>query len=278
MKRRLLFLIALSILTAGSLFAADATVTFVKGKVEINRNGEWLPLEVGDVVHQKEIISTGFQSEAKLKYNGNYMALAALTRASIDEMSSTGDTEKVSVALTTGAMRSKVTHPEGTRVNYQVKTPVSVASVRGTDFEAFANGKHFCYEGIVAVTAAKNVIPILSAQVVEEEIPAEEYDEDELPGEYKSLEKSETESSDSDSSSITGTVVITANQRTEFNTSGNPEKPIDNASKTITSASRAVQTAAETEAVVAGGSTTALGGSTKSADVTSLIVTIDFAD
>lgn len=281
MKKRLLSLIALTVFAAGSLFAADATVTFVKGKVEVNRNGEWQTLEVGDVVHQKEVISTGFQSEAKLKYNGNYMALTALTRASIEEMSSTGDTEKVSVALTTGALRSKVTHPEGTRVNYQVKSPVAVASVRGTDFVAMATGRHFCTDGVVAVTAARNIMPILSD--VEPAVDESEYDEESLPGEYESNRSEGTDTdtntnTSTENTNASGTIVIGAHQKTEFNTNGNPEKPIDNASKTITAASKAVQTAAETEAVVAGGSTTSLGGSSKTADVTSLVITIDFAD
>ena len=35
-----------------SLFAADATVTFVSGKVEVQRNGKWVALQKGDTVNK----------------------------------------------------------------------------------------------------------------------------------------------------------------------------------------------------------------------------------
>ena len=68
MKRfKSLFIAAVLVAFGTSAFAADATVTFVSGKVEVQRNGKWIALQKGDSVAQSETISTGFQSEAKLK-------------------------------------------------------------------------------------------------------------------------------------------------------------------------------------------------------------------
>ena len=68
--------IALAFVVFGaSLYAADATVTFVSGKVEVQRNGQWVALQKGDTVSKSETISTGFQSEAKIKILDSVMYL-----------------------------------------------------------------------------------------------------------------------------------------------------------------------------------------------------------
>ena len=65
MKKIVSLLITLFL--AASLFAAEATVTYVSGKVEVQRGNKWVPLQKGDTLAKSDMVSTGFQSEAKIK-------------------------------------------------------------------------------------------------------------------------------------------------------------------------------------------------------------------
>ena len=136
-----------------SAFAADATVTFVSGKVEVQRNGKWVALNKGDTVAKSETISTGFQSEAKIKMMDSVMYLGPVTRITLEELSSTGQQDNVNVYLKTGSARSQVKHVDNKRVNYQVHTAVAVASCRGTDWIIDDSNNIICFEGVVAVAA-----------------------------------------------------------------------------------------------------------------------------
>ena len=153
--RRFKGLLVAAVLTvfSASLFAADATVTFVSGKVEVQRNGKWVALQKGDTVAKSETISTGFQSEAKIKMMDSVMYLGPVTRITLEELSSTGKQDNVNVYLKTGSARSQVKHVDNKRVNYQVHTAVAVASCRGTDWIIDDSNNIICFEGIVAVAA-----------------------------------------------------------------------------------------------------------------------------
>ena len=91
--RKIKALLIAAVFTAigASAFAADATVTFVSGKVEVQRGGKWVALQKGDTVSKNETISTGFQSEAKIKILESVMYLGPVTRITLEELSSTED-------------------------------------------------------------------------------------------------------------------------------------------------------------------------------------------
>ena len=148
-----LLIAALLLVSSASLFAADATVTFVSGKVEVLRNEKWVPLQKGDTVAKSEMVSTGFQSEAKLKILDSVMYLGPVTRITIEELSSSGNKDNVNVYLKTGTARSQVKHVDNKRVDYKVHTAIAVASCRGTDWTMDDSNAVECYEGIVAVYA-----------------------------------------------------------------------------------------------------------------------------
>lgn len=153
--RRIKTLLAVTVLLVlgASAFAADATVTFVSGKVEVQRDGKWVPLQKGDTVSKKETISTGFQSEAKIKIIDSVMYLGPVTRITLEELSSTGKQDNVNVYLKTGTARSQVKHVDNKRVNYQVHTAVAVASCRGTDWILDDSNTVTGIDGTIAVSA-----------------------------------------------------------------------------------------------------------------------------
>ena len=152
-RLKVLFAASAFLIFSFSAFAAEATVTFVSGKVEVQRNGEWIALNKGDSVSQSETISTGFQSEAKIKLMDSVMYLGPVTRITLEELSVSGQQDNVNVYLKTGSARSQVRHVDNKRVNYQVHTAVAVASCRGTDWIIDDSNNVSCFDGIVEVTA-----------------------------------------------------------------------------------------------------------------------------
>ena len=86
-KIKVLFLAVALAPFGTNAFAADATVTYVSGKVEVQRNGKWVALQKGDTVSKSETISTGFQSEAKIKILESVMYLGPVTRITLEELS-----------------------------------------------------------------------------------------------------------------------------------------------------------------------------------------------
>lgn len=146
-----IFSLLITLFLAASVFAAEATVTYVSGKVEVQRGDKWVPLQKGDTLAKSDMVSTGFQSEAKIKLYESVLYLGPVTRVSLEELSSSGNQDNVSVYLKTGSARSQVKHVDEKRVKYQVHTAIAVASCRGTDWILDDSNKVVGIDGEVAV-------------------------------------------------------------------------------------------------------------------------------
>ena len=160
-KIRTIFLAAFFVVFGANVFAVEATVTFVSGKVEVQRDGKWIALQKGDALSKSETISTGFQSEAKIKIMDSVLYLGPVTRITLEELSSSGQQDNVNVFLKTGTTRSQVRHADNKRVNYQVHTAVAVASCRGTDWVLDDSNMVDCTDGTVEVSDTKVVAVVL---------------------------------------------------------------------------------------------------------------------
>ncbi len=177
--RKIIALLAIFFIT-GQIFAENARVTYIKGKVEVSKDNRdsWIPLKVGDQLSESDVISTGFQSEVKIEFSGSIMTLGAVTRITLEKLAESTTKDDVSLYLKAGAVRSKVTHPDEKRVSYTVKTPIAVASVRGTDFMVTADGHVTCNEGAVAVYAnTDNLKRSKNVEKSDEEATSEEMEE-----------------------------------------------------------------------------------------------------
>lgn len=220
---KIVMLCSLFALLNVAAFADDAIVTSVKGKVEVSHGGDtWKALAVGDTVSESDVVSTGFQSEVRIKYNGSVMLLGALTRVTLDQMSSNSKTDKVDVFLNTGAVRSKVTHTDDKKVSYNVRGPVAVASVRGTDFTCFANGSVMCWEGAVAVYSAKNYVEPSNSDVVAEETEESEEGEESADSTVASEESSDSAAEASDAVATTSETTDSVVEATAVASSDTP--------------------------------------------------------
>ena len=217
------------------LCAAPATVVAAEGKVEVERGGKWVPLAVNDIVSEGEVISTGFKSKATLRCKGSLLQLGALTRITLEKLVASEKSDTVAVYLNTGAVKSTVKPLENRRVNYTVRNPVAVASVRGTEFDFSGDGVISCSEGAVAAYSARSYI----ASAVND-----------VPAEGKS--NAATPASDIAPSAPAGTVVVLRGQAAAFSSDGMTSDPAKSASAAASQVAASMRTPAETESVGTG--------------------------
>ena len=258
-----LFVALIVLLTVCSpAFSDNARVTFVKGKAEVLQNDKWVQLNVGDTLAKADVVSTGFQSELRIEYGGSVISLGALSRMTFETLATSDKKDNVSVYLNTGAVRSKVTHTQEKRVAYTVKSPVAVASVRGTDFTFTAAGTITCNEGAVVVYPNMDNIGgrVRSASSNEktssetEEDASDEGSDDELAGDYGPANALTSADAITDNAPA-GALVVSKNQTVELMTIGTTDTPFQTAEKEIEKTKNTVtSTAATQEAVVVGGS------------------------
>lgn len=274
-----LIAVCLIVFACVPVFCENAVLTYLKGKVEVSHDGkEWVPLKVGDKLAENDVISTGFQSEAKVKYNGSVLLMGALTRVTLHQLSSSSAKDNVDVFLNTGAVRSKVTHSADKKVSYTVRSPVAVACVRGTDFITRSSGRIDCLEGAVAVFSARAYNSIMpesnqgtaksdeenessSGDSSDKAIPVSNNDVSESTGDAPvitggpSNEKPQgpatatTLARDISENVPSNAIVVGKNQATEFSRFSNGVKPHDVATTTVQKVKQSMASAASQEAV-----------------------------
>ena len=128
-------------ITASFAFGAEATVKSLTGKVEIQESGasEWKTAVQGQKIEPGTIISTGFNSNAVLNLGSSEIFIKPLTRISINELMETGSVVKTDLNLKLGKVTADVKTTEGLKNDFTLRTPVSTAAVRGTNFTAGVN-------------------------------------------------------------------------------------------------------------------------------------------
>lgn len=147
MKKFVFFILMIALVIP--VFAQNATVQRVSGKVEYLRaGGRWASVSAGDTIPLGATISTGFRSSAVLIVSGSEITVMALTRMSIEELAETNDSISTSLNLRTGKVRASVRSTSGKSTNFRLRSPVSTAAVRGTEF-VFDGYRLDVIEGVV---------------------------------------------------------------------------------------------------------------------------------
>ena len=116
-----------------------ATLTGIKGKVEVQLDqGAWqtadgsLRLKPGDRIH------TGWKSSVTIVLpDGSSLKVAPMTLVSLDDVPSAGGPPRTRVGLKLGEVKAEVARLRGSASDFQVRTPTTTASVRGTEFTVF---------------------------------------------------------------------------------------------------------------------------------------------
>lgn len=139
MKRPQLMFVALLLCTP--IFAArksavktqTATLESVRSKVEVkSASGDrWRSAKSNAKVETSDVIRTGKQSTARVRLSdGSKILILQNSQAEMENLSSV----QKAIKLVKGRVRAVVKRLKGGS-QFQIKTPVGVASVRGTDFE-----------------------------------------------------------------------------------------------------------------------------------------------
>jgi hypothetical protein len=134
--RKITGVLMLLLITSAVAFA-QAEFTAVNGKVEVRPggSGSWQAAQVGMTVRTDTLISTGFNASAEIEVSGSTVEVQQLTRMAFEEIVAESDDVQTSVSLNVGRVRAEVRSTEGRSQNFEVRSPVSTASVRGTTFE-----------------------------------------------------------------------------------------------------------------------------------------------
>lgn len=129
-------LTALVLLVVAMSAWGQAEFSEVNGKVEIRpaSGGSWIPAEVGMAIDQNTMISTGFNASAALRMGASTVQVEQLTRMVFEEIVEQSDSVQTRLNLNVGRMSAQVRSADGRSQDFQVRSPISTAAVRGTDF------------------------------------------------------------------------------------------------------------------------------------------------
>lgn len=169
MKKILSFI--LSIFVCANVFAIEAKVLSVLGKVQVQKGTAWVDLKPGDVLKKGDLVQTGFKSEAQVSIisanQNSKLTIEQLSRITIEQLVEGSNGDKASVYVATGSAKSEIKKTQDRRADYTVRGPVATASVRGTEFtlkNGFDNTSIDTDEGIVTAyaTSSSNRQPVIS--------------------------------------------------------------------------------------------------------------------
>ncbi|MFA5098582.1 MAG: FecR domain-containing protein, partial [Candidatus Margulisiibacteriota bacterium] len=130
-----------------------------EGKVEYQKkmSSRWLPCAIGTVLGQDDNLRTKLNSKAEIGIDDNTTIIVEEnTIININELYKSDEQgDQSSLKLLLGKVRAKVKRVLKKTEKFEVKTPTSVAGVRGTDFSVLYNmmGESLfsCHEGSVMV-------------------------------------------------------------------------------------------------------------------------------
>ena len=111
-----------------------STIIFYIGDVKKNNN----TAEIGEVILQNDVISTGLQSSCDIKIGGSIIRVKEKSNVRLSELYQKDDVEKTMVDLEVGKLLCKAKKLSKSE-SFLVKTPTAIAGVRGTKFTVEAD-------------------------------------------------------------------------------------------------------------------------------------------
>ncbi len=146
------------LLGAAPLFAQEELGAFaqeIEGQVDVSIDGgDWVALREGDAVPIDSRISTGFGSKAVLAVGDSaVITVDALTRMAIEDLVVEEGVERSALNLEVGRIQGEVERTAERPTEFEVRSPVATASVRGTSF-SFDGDTLTVTDGVVAITNA----------------------------------------------------------------------------------------------------------------------------
>ena len=129
----------------------------VSGKVEIQvAGGAWTPAAVGMEIENSTLVSTGFGARAVIAIGASTVNVEQLTRMELEAIIERDDTVETRLNLPVGRVSAQVRSSGGRSQDFQVRSPISTAAVRGTDF-SFDGEELSVSEGLVSFVSSSGV-------------------------------------------------------------------------------------------------------------------------
>ena len=121
-------------------FAQDvsATIIAIEGDVTVKTDdsAEWKPAVINQQLRQGAYIMTAFESNCEIEFmDKSKMKIRELSKIQVNKFTSELKKVDTEVTLYNGKVRATVHKDVDKNTNFQVKTPVSTISVRGTEKE-----------------------------------------------------------------------------------------------------------------------------------------------
>jgi len=136
--------------------AREGAVNFITGDVFIITGGDKAKAKVGDAVKKGSSIETGAKSMVDIYFGNNVIKILEKSLVRIDQLSTvlSNNSEKSEIYVERGKLFSKVVRKLAKGESYRIKTPTTIAAVRGTEFLVVQEDKKStvaCLDGQVAV-------------------------------------------------------------------------------------------------------------------------------
>lgn len=130
--------VLLVLLLPGVILAqgGSGTVAEIAGPVEVERQGRWIAVSLGETLHAGETVRTGKQGMVRVVFAESVLLVGDETEISLDEICREGEPRTI-FELLRGKVRALVTTlPAEGCERFEVETPTAVVGVRGTEFAA----------------------------------------------------------------------------------------------------------------------------------------------
>ncbi len=137
----------------------EGIVNFVSGDVTVLKDGKNAPAKAGDKVSAGMRIITGAKSFADIYVGINAVKMTENSDVEIKTLvrDKSNNTEKTELYLKNGKVFSRIARKLAKGDSYSVRTPTTIAGVRGTDFvvtQTNGKGNVACLKGKVRVRSA----------------------------------------------------------------------------------------------------------------------------
>lgn len=168
--KKLFFLFLINLLFTNILQADDKVAEIMEksGKVfyREKKNIPYLDAKKGTELYNGNWIKTGADGWVVLKLaDGSKLTLANNTEIEISDFLIKKGNRQGILNMTQGKLRAVVVKASGERVDYKIKSPTSVAGIKGTDFMMMTQGQanvFFGNEGVVEVSGDMGHSKLLS--------------------------------------------------------------------------------------------------------------------
>jgi hypothetical protein len=148
-------IIGFLLLTSSSGEESKAQITDISGSVQVKHEGSWVTAENGMDLYQSDFVKTGDNSSASLiLFKSSIIRLASNTEVTLKEVLEVAGETSVTLQQDAGRTWNTIAKMSGID-NYEVQTPTSVASVRGTSFDVYIHA-----DGNVTISVVNGTVNV----------------------------------------------------------------------------------------------------------------------